>query len=149
MGSCDEVDVLSVLNRFLPVAWLRKALSPIFETHIMVLYMVHLALWSSSFDNQTWQQNVGTLIAVCVSMYYVSVSCYTWSCVCDCSCACLSRSSLTVAVSVWPVTLQPVQVSALTRTTVTGCSRTSWPSLSSLPLSSPLEGHQATWFSSG
>lgn len=59
-------------------------------------------------------------------------------------CACLSRSSPTVAVSVWPVTLRPVQVSALTRMTVTGCSRTSWLSLSSLPLSSPLEGHQAT-----
>lgn len=64
--------------------------------------------------------------------------------VCTTLCACLSRSSLTVAVSVWLATLRPVQVSALTQTTVTGCSRPSWLSLSSLPLSSPLEGHQAT-----
>lgn len=71
----------------------------------------------------------------------------TWSLVCGF--ACLSRSSLTVAVSVWLVTLRPVQVSALTRMTVTGCSHTSWLSLSSLPSSSPLAGHQATCFLSG
>lgn len=69
----------------------------------------------------------------------VSLSCGT----------CLSRSSLTVAVSVWPVTLQPAQVRAPTRTTATGCSPTSWLCPSSLPSSSPSEGRRATWFSSG
>lgn len=63
--------------------------------------------------------------------------------------SCLSRSSLTVAVSPRLETLRPVQVIALKRRTATGCSRTSLPSLSSLPSSSPLGAHQATCFSSG
>lgn len=104
-------------------------------------------------------RHCGSFADVCVSVCVYTAHCmyccvctclcpaYTWSRVCDY--ACLSRSSLTVAVSVWPVTLRPVQVSARTRTTVTGCSRTSWLSLSSLPLSSPSGGHRATCFSSG
>lgn len=67
-----------------------------------------------------------------------------------CLCATLSsRSSLTVAASVLLATLQPIQVSAITLKTVTGCSPTSWLSQSSRPSLSPLEEHQATWSSSG
>lgn len=62
-----------------------------------------------------------------------------------CLCPTMSpRYSLTVAASVLLATLRPAQVSAITLTTVTGCSPTSWLSQSSLPSSSPLEEHQAT-----
>lgn len=86
-----------------------------------------------------------SLVFVCL---YPSI----WLCICGVCVtvsACLPRCSLTVAASVLPATLRPVRVSANTLTTVTGCSRTSWLSRSSLPLLFPLEEHQATWFSSG
>ena len=107
---------------------------------------------SGSFNTENTCTPISAYMFVCKYVYIciyvcVSVSCYTLSLVCDC--VCLSRSSLTVAVSVRLVTLRPPQVSAFTRTTATGCSRTSWLSLSSLPSSSPLVGHPATWFSSG
>lgn len=86
---------------------------------------------------------------VCMLCLYVYLCPALRSHMCMYDYACLSRSSPTVAVSVWLVTLQLVQVSALTRTTVTGCSHTSWLSLSSLPLSSPSGGHQATCSLSG
>lgn len=91
-----------------------------------------------------------TDVAVCFCVYMnVCLSPAKHGHVCATVRVCLSRSSLTVAVSVWPVTLQPAQVRAPTRTTATGCSPTSWLCPSSLPSSSPSEGRRATWFSSG